>query len=86
MRVAIDGVGRIVIPKSMRDELGIKGPTELELTSVDGRLELDVPYAKAHIEERDGLSVIVIDPPPPPLGADGAEQVREVLERVRERR
>jgi AbrB family looped-hinge helix DNA binding protein len=83
MRVAIDGVGRIVIPKPMRDELGIAGPTELELTSVDGRLELEVPYANAHIEERDGMSVIVIDPPPPPLGA---EKVREVLERVRERR
>jgi AbrB family looped-hinge helix DNA binding protein len=83
MRVAIDGVGRIVIPKPMRDELGITGPTELELTSVDGRLELEVPYANAHIEERDGMSVIVIDPPPPPLGA---EKVREVLERVRERR
>jgi hypothetical protein len=67
----------------MRDELGIAGPTELELTSVDGRLELEVPYANAHIEERDGMSVIVIDPPPPPLGA---EKVREVLERVRERR
>jgi AbrB family looped-hinge helix DNA binding protein len=83
MRVAIDGVGRIVIPKPMREELGIMGPTELELTSVDGRLELEVPYANAHIEERDGMSVIVIDPPPPPLGA---EKVREVLERVRERR
>lgn len=83
MRVAIDGVGRIVIPKAMRDALGIEGPTELELSERDGALELTVPYANAHIEEREGMSVIVIDPPPPPLGA---EKVREVLERVRERR
>ncbi len=80
MRVAIDGVGRIVIPKPMRDELGIDGPSELELTAVDGKLELTVPYIKAHIEERDGWAVIVPDEPVPPLTA---EIVRETLERVR---
>jgi AbrB family looped-hinge helix DNA binding protein len=80
MRVAIDRVGRIVIPKPMRDALGIDGPTELELTERDGALELTVPYMKAHLEVRDGLSVIVPDEPVPPATA---EMVREVLERVR---
>jgi AbrB family looped-hinge helix DNA binding protein len=80
MRVAIDGVGRIVIPKPMRDALGIDGPTELELTEVDGKLELTVPYIKAHLEVRDGWTVIVPDEPVPPLTA---EIVRETLERVR---
>jgi AbrB family looped-hinge helix DNA binding protein len=80
MRVAIDGVGRIVIPKPMRDELGIDGPTELELTQADGKLELTVPYMKAHLEDRHGHTVIVPDQPVPPLTT---EMVREVLERVR---
>jgi AbrB family looped-hinge helix DNA binding protein len=80
MRVAIDKVGRVVIPKPMRDALGIEGPTELELIEHDGRLELTVPYIKAHLEVRDGLSVIVPDEPVPPVTA---EMVREVLERVR---
>ncbi|HEY4809633.1 MAG TPA: AbrB/MazE/SpoVT family DNA-binding domain-containing protein [Solirubrobacteraceae bacterium] len=80
MRVAIDGVGRIVIPKQMRDELGIMGPTELELNASDGKLELTVPDSRAWVEERDGLAVIVIDPPPPPLDQ---ETVRAVLESVR---
>ncbi len=80
MRVAIDGVGRVVIPKPMRDVLGIDGPTELELTERDGALELTVPYIKAHLEDRDGWTVIVPDEPVPPLTA---EIVRETLERVR---
>lgn len=64
----------------MRDELGIDGPTELELTEHDGRLELTVPYMKAHLEVRDGLAVIVPDEPVPPVTT---EMVREALERVR---
>jgi AbrB family looped-hinge helix DNA binding protein len=80
MRVAIDGVGRIVIPKPMRDALGIDGPTELELTERDGALELTVPYTHAWVEERDGLAVIVTEHPLPPLDQDA---VRDVLESVR---
>jgi AbrB family looped-hinge helix DNA binding protein len=80
MRVAIDGVGRIVIPKPMRDVLGIDGPTELELTERDGALELTVPYIKAHLEERDGFTVIVPDEPVPALTT---EMVREEIERSR---
>ncbi|HEV2973429.1 MAG TPA: AbrB/MazE/SpoVT family DNA-binding domain-containing protein [Solirubrobacteraceae bacterium] len=80
MRVAIDGVGRVVIPKPMRDVLGIDGPTELELTERDGALELTVPYIKAHLEDRDGWTVIVPDESVPPLTN---EIVRETLERVR---
>ncbi len=80
MRVAIDGVGRIVIPKPMRDALGIDGPTELELTERNGALELTVPYIKAHLEERDGFTVIVPDQPVPPLTT---EMVREEIERSR---
>jgi hypothetical protein len=39
-----------------------------------------VPYIKAHLEERDGFTVIVPDQPVPPLTY---ELVRETLERVR---
>ncbi|MHB8234848.1 MAG: AbrB/MazE/SpoVT family DNA-binding domain-containing protein [Solirubrobacteraceae bacterium] len=80
MRVAIDAVGRIVIPKPMREELGINGPSELELTAVDGTLELTVPYVKAHLEDRDGFTVIVPDEPVPPMTS---EMVREAIDRSR---
>ena len=69
-----------MIPKPMRDELGIEGPTELELTAVDGKLELTVPYIEAHLEERNGFTVIVPDEPVPPMTT---EMVREAIERSR---
>ena len=80
MRVAIDAVGRLVIPKPMRDALGIAGPTELELTAVDGALELTVPDVAAHVADRNGFPVIVTEPPMPPLSV---EMTRDAIERSR---
>jgi AbrB family looped-hinge helix DNA binding protein len=80
MRIPIDGVGRLVVPKPLRDELGISGATEVELTAVDGRLELSVPDVPAHVEDRDGVPVIVPDGPVPPMST---EDVRAAIERTR---
>lgn len=80
MRVAIDGVGRLVIPKSLRDELGVNGPADLELTAADGRLELTVVDVPARVEERDGFFVIVTDQPMEPLSV---AQARAAVESVR---
>jgi bifunctional DNA-binding transcriptional regulator/antitoxin component of YhaV-PrlF toxin-antitoxin module len=80
MRVAIDGVGRLVIPKALRDELGVDGPTDLELTASDGRLELTVADVPARVEERDGFPVIVTDQPMEPMSA---ADTRAAIDRVR---
>jgi AbrB family looped-hinge helix DNA binding protein len=80
MRVTIDGVGRLVIPKTLREELGVDGPTDLELTAADGRLELTVADVPAHVEERDGFPVIVTDEPMEPMTV---AEVRTAVDRVR---
>jgi AbrB family looped-hinge helix DNA binding protein len=80
MRVAIDAVGRVVIPKSLRDELGLNGPANLELTATDGRLELTVADVPARVEEQDGLPVIVTDEPMAPMSV---AETRAAIERVR---
>lgn len=80
MRVAIDAAGRIVVPKRVRDELGLVAGTELELRSVDRRIELSVAATPMHLEEHAHGVVAVTDRAMPTLTS---EQVRETLERVR---
>ncbi len=49
-RVTIDSVGRLVVPKPLRDELGFTAGTELEIRAVDGHLEISVP-SRVRIED-----------------------------------
>jgi bifunctional DNA-binding transcriptional regulator/antitoxin component of YhaV-PrlF toxin-antitoxin module len=80
MRVAIDGVGRLVVPKRLREQLGVHGPTDLEMVAADGRLELTVADVPAHVEERDGFPVIVTDRPMAPLSV---AETRAAVEQTR---
>ncbi len=80
MRIAIDQVGRLVVPKALRAELGITGATELEVTSRDGVIELSVADLPARIEDGGADPVIVTDAPTKPLTV---EDVRAAIDRVR---
>ena len=57
MTLTIDTAGRIVIPKSMRDQIGLSAGSELEIHLKDGRLELE-PVSKVRLERRDRKSVV----------------------------
>ena len=80
MRTTIDAAGRIVVPKRLREELGLDPGTELELEARDGALEVRVPPVPMHLERREGRLVAVAERPMPELTA---EEVRATLERVR---
>jgi AbrB family looped-hinge helix DNA binding protein len=56
MRAAIDKAGRVVIPKSLRDELGLQ-PGEVEVIPQGMGLRLE-PLAAEGLDERDGRLVI----------------------------
>ena len=78
MRATIDGAGRLVVPKRLRDELGFAAGTELELAAVNGALEVRVPSRVRIDDGPHGLRFV----------ADGAdeltdEQVRELVEMSR---
>lgn len=80
MVATIDKAGRIVVPKRLRDELGFKPGQQLELSAVDGRLEVEHPTTPMRLERRGERLVAVTDRPMPVLTP---ELVRETLEQTR---
>jgi AbrB family looped-hinge helix DNA binding protein len=83
MRTTIDGAGRIVVPKALRDAIGLKAGQEIELTLTDGRIEIDVPPIDVRLERRDGVLVAV---PTQPIPVLTPEMVRDVIEELRDER
>jgi AbrB family looped-hinge helix DNA binding protein len=80
MRTTMDVAGRIVVPKALRDELGLTGGEELEIIVRDGRLEVETPPIAMHLERRGDVLVAVPEEAVVPLTA---ALVREALERTR---
>jgi AbrB family looped-hinge helix DNA binding protein len=85
-RTTIDGAGRVVIPKAVRDAAGLAPGTELVIREHDGRVEIEAASRPLRLVERDGFLAAE------PAEADAAhvehapltaEDVRAVLERVR---
>jgi AbrB family looped-hinge helix DNA binding protein len=81
MKVTIDQAGRLVVPKALRDELGLEGGTELEIRVREGRLELEPTATPMRLVRRGKGLVATTDEPLPRLGADDVRAVVEALRR-----
>jgi AbrB family looped-hinge helix DNA binding protein len=59
MMVSIDRLGRIVVPKPLRDSLGLVAGTQMELVEEPDGFRLVVSAPHGVVDTKDGLPVIV---------------------------
>lgn len=76
----MDVAGRLVIPKALRDRLGLVPGEALELREREGRLEIEPAPTPMKLVRREHGAVAVAEAELPPLTD---ELVRATLERVR---
>jgi AbrB family looped-hinge helix DNA binding protein len=80
MRTTIDSAGRLVVPKAIRDAMGLEAGREVDIVFTDGRIEIEIAPAGVHLERRGKVMVLVPDEDLPELSAD---VVRDTLESTR---
>lgn len=80
MKTTIDAGGRVVIPKALRDRLGLCGGQTVEVWEREGRIEIE-PAATPMSLKRRAKGLVAV--PKEALPALTDEMVRATLERVR---
>ena len=82
MRTTIDSAGRIVVPKAIRESLGLSAGQRLDIAEVDGRIEIDVPAPVVKLVDR-GRGLVAAPPTGVEMPVLSAADVRRVLDAVR---
>jgi AbrB family looped-hinge helix DNA binding protein len=80
MKTTIDAAGRLVVPKALRQALGLRAGQAVEIRAADGKLEVEAVATPMRLVRRGKGLVAVPAKRLPPLTA---EMVRDTLERVR---
>lgn len=80
MRATIDGAGRLVVPKALRDLLGLQPGQALDIRVHDGRLVVEPAPTPMRLQESLQGVRAVPDDPLPPLTVG---EVRATLEQMR---
>src|SRR5678815_3731446 len=75
MKATIDAAGRIVVPKPLRQALGLKPGQLLEMRAGDGRLEIEIVPTAVTLKKR-GKGVVAV--PDTELTTLTAEPVRQL--------
>lgn len=61
MEATVDEVGRIVVPKRLRDRLGLKAGSKVDISEYGSGLHVIPVGRTARLEERDGRLVAVAE-------------------------
>jgi len=57
MIITIDAAGRVVIPKSIRDQLHLEAGSTLEVEARENQIRLLVPTGETQLKEKSGVLV-----------------------------
>jgi len=77
METTVDRFGRIVIPKRMREDLGLRPGTKLEIEAVGEEVLLKPVHEEPHVVDREGVLVFT--------GSASGELIQAVERHRRER-
>lgn len=61
MSITIDSAGRLVVPKSVRDAMGLRPGMPVDVTFVDGHIEIEYAPAIVEVDTSSGLPRLVPD-------------------------
>lgn len=81
IRATIDGGGRVVIPKRVRERLGLTAGAPVTISSHDGLVEIRPAYLDVELVRKGSVTVIEGGGRVPPIDAD---DVRLAMERIRQ--
>ena len=80
MSTTIDAAGRLVVPKAVRDAMGLQPGTLIDVTFVDGRIQIEFAPLDAHVDADDWLPRII---PRAAVAALTDDDVRATVEATR---
>lgn len=80
MRTTIDGAGRIVVPKPVRDAMGLTAGRAIDVVFTDGRIEIELAPADVTVQDDGALPRLM---PRAELEHLTDEQVRDALDATR---
>ena len=83
MKTAIDSAGRIVIPREVRRQAGLKPGMPLDIRFKDGRVEIEPAPLPVRLVRRGRLLTAKPIGSAAPLTADDIEETRRSLRRER---
>jgi len=83
MKTTIDGAGRVVVPKALRQAIGLQAGSEVEMRVSDGCIEMEPAPLEVRMEKRGALLVAVPSVPVPTMPAS---TVDETISSLRTRR
>ena len=86
MKTTIDNAGRLVIPKEIRREAGLKPGLPLDVRWENGRIAITPAPLPVKLERRGRLLIAVPRKSVAPLRTETVEQVRKSLRRERSSR